>query len=165
MKRYTSLASAGEALATYYGSVTLRIAMLTLAALFALYRAGKDDFSCFKISIQIHLCRIIIFGSIQSVANAGPEFFLETFSLLIIDECHRVSIEGDTQYLQVITKLKVSNPQLCILGLTATPYRLGLGWIYEYHCEKKIIRSKEGVIRGVDLNSKAIVITKTESRQ
>ncbi len=85
----------------------------------------------------------IIFGSIQSVANAGPEFFLETFSLLIIDECHRVSIEGDTQYLQVITKLKVSNPLLCILGLTATPYRLGLGWIYEYHCEKKLIRSKD----------------------
>jgi DNA repair protein RadD len=24
------------------------------------------------------------------------------------------------------------NPKLCILGLTATPYRLGLGWIYEY---------------------------------
>ncbi len=29
----------------------------------------------------------------------------------------------------------------------------------------EIIRSKDGVIRGVDLNSKAIVITKTETRQ
>lgn len=29
----------------------------------------------------------------------------------------------------------------------------------------EIIRSKEGVIRGVDLNSKAIVITKTETQQ
>lgn len=29
----------------------------------------------------------------------------------------------------------------------------------------EIIRSKEGVIRGVDLNSKAIIITKTETKQ
>lgn len=84
----------------------------------------------------------IIFGSIQSVANAGADFFNDAFSLLIIDECHRVSIEGDTQYLHVIAKLKEVNPELCILGLTATPYRLGLGWIYEYHCEKKLLRTK-----------------------
>ena len=72
-----------------------------------------------------------IFGSIQSVARAPDEFF-QDFSLLIIDECHRVAEEGATQYQEVIQKLKNLNPQLCILGLTATPYRLGLGWIYEY---------------------------------
>lgn len=47
--RIAGTASAGEALATYYGSVTLRIAMLTLAALFALPFAahllgGAGDF-------------------------------------------------------------------------------------------------------------------------
>ena len=72
-----------------------------------------------------------IFGSIQSVARAPNEFFSE-FSLLIIDECHRVSEEGATQYQEVIQKIKARSPQICILGLTATPYRLGLGWIYEY---------------------------------
>jgi DNA repair protein RadD len=72
-----------------------------------------------------------IFGSIQSVARAPSEFFAE-FSLLVIDECHRVSEEGATQYQEVIQKLKDQNPQICILGLTATPYRLGLGWIYEF---------------------------------
>jgi DNA repair protein RadD len=72
-----------------------------------------------------------IFGSIQSVARA-PNVFFQDFSLLIIDECHRVSEEGATQYQEVIQKLKESNPKICILGLTATPYRLGLGWIYEY---------------------------------
>ena len=71
-----------------------------------------------------------IFGSIQSVARA-PEDFFEGFSLLVIDECHRVSEEGSTQYQEVIQKLKNRNPAICILGLTATPYRLGLGWIYE----------------------------------
>ncbi|CBW25856.1 putative DEAD box helicase family protein [Halobacteriovorax marinus SJ] len=74
----------------------------------------------------------VIFGSIQSVARAQGSFFKD-FSLLIIDECHRVSMEGETQYQSVISLLKEYNPDLCILGLTATPYRLGLGWIYNYH--------------------------------
>lgn len=73
----------------------------------------------------------VIFGSIQSVARAKDDFFND-FSLLVIDECHRVADEGSTQYQDVIKKLLERNPQLCILGLTATPYRLGLGWIYEY---------------------------------
>lgn len=72
-----------------------------------------------------------IFGSVQSVARAPDEFF-NNFSLLVIDECHRVAEEGSTQYQDVIKKLLEKNPQLFILGLTATPYRLGLGWIYEY---------------------------------
>lgn len=72
-----------------------------------------------------------IFGSVQSVARAPKEFFKD-FSLLVIDECHRVAEEGATQYQEVIAKLKENNPNLFILGLTATPYRLGLGWIYEF---------------------------------
>ena len=72
-----------------------------------------------------------IFGSVQSVARAPDDFF-NNFSLLVIDECHRVAEEGATQYQEVIKKLLERNPKLCILGLTATPYRLGLGWIYEY---------------------------------
>ena len=72
-----------------------------------------------------------IFGSVQSIARAPDDFF-NNFSLLVIDECHRVAEEGSTQYQEVIKKLKDRNPELCILGLTATPYRLGLGWIYEY---------------------------------
>ncbi len=72
-----------------------------------------------------------IFGSVQSIARA-PDIFFQDFSLVVIDECHRVAEEGATQYREVIKKLSDQNPNLCILGLTATPYRLGLGWIYEY---------------------------------
>jgi len=74
----------------------------------------------------------VIFGSIQSVARAEKSFF-EDFSLLVIDECHRVSFETDTQYAQVINKLVSAQKNICMLGLTATPYRLDTGWIYEYH--------------------------------
>lgn len=72
----------------------------------------------------------VIFGSIQSVARAHQNFFTD-FTILIIDECHRVNSDDETQYASVISKLKNDNPNLCIVGLTATPYRLGMGWIFE----------------------------------
>lgn len=74
----------------------------------------------------------VIFGGIQSVARAHDAFFTD-FSLLVIDECHRVSLEDVAQYSQVISKLQQANPALCILGLTATPYRLDSGWIYQFN--------------------------------
>jgi DNA repair protein RadD len=84
----------------------------------------------------------VIFGSIQSVARASDDFFAN-FSLLVIDECHRVAEEGSTQYQDVIAKLLAQNPQLCILGLTATPYRLGLGWIFEQSVAGEIKSQKK----------------------
>ncbi|MCB0354943.1 MAG: DEAD/DEAH box helicase family protein [Bdellovibrionales bacterium] len=74
----------------------------------------------------------VIFGGIQSVARADSSFFAD-FSLVIVDECHRVSGEGGTQYTEVLQKLLSQNPTLCVLGLTATPYRLDTGWIYQTH--------------------------------
>lgn len=84
----------------------------------------------------------VIFGSVQSVARAPDDFFND-FSLLVIDECHRVAEEGSTQYQEVIKKLLNRNFGLCILGLTATPYRLGLGWIYEYSQSGEIKTDKK----------------------
>lgn len=84
----------------------------------------------------------VIFGSIQSVARANDKFF-EDFSLFIIDECHRVQAEGETQYATVIEKLRENNPQIRILGLTATPYRLGMGWIYQVSHTGKVQTTEE----------------------
>jgi DNA repair protein RadD len=85
----------------------------------------------------------VIFGSIQSVAKANNDFFRD-FTLVVIDECHRVGLEPDSQYAKVVKQLKLNNPRICILGLTATPYRLGLGWIYNYalHGEVKTQESR-----------------------
>lgn len=74
----------------------------------------------------------VIFSSIQSVARASEDFF-ENFSLVIVDECHRISLDEKTQYQQVFDILKKKNDKVFFLGLTATPYRLGMGWIYNYH--------------------------------
>ena len=73
----------------------------------------------------------VIFGSIQSVAKAHDGFFRD-FTLLVIDECHRVDLRPESQYAKVIEQLRHNNPRICILGLTATPFRLGLSWIYNY---------------------------------
>lgn len=84
----------------------------------------------------------VIFGSIQSVARAEADFFKD-FTLLVIDECHRVSLDADTQYSKVIAKLKDQNPKICVLGLTATPYRLGTGWLYNYSHRGEILTNEE----------------------
>jgi DNA repair protein RadD len=84
----------------------------------------------------------VIFGSIQSVARATEEMF-QDFSIVIIDECHRISDENSTQYQDVINLLRKNNEQICILGLTATPYRLGLGWIYEVSSKGEIKSERE----------------------
>lgn len=69
----------------------------------------------------------MVFGSVQSVVRNLESFNDANFTLLVIDESHRVSLNEDASYRQVIEHLRQHNPQLKILGLTATPYRLGQG--------------------------------------
>ncbi|KEQ16533.1 DEAD/DEAH box helicase [Endozoicomonas numazuensis] len=73
----------------------------------------------------------VVFGSIQSVVRNLDQFDDNNFTLLVIDECHRVSLEKTSSYHKVIGHLQALNPGLKILGLTATPYRLGMGWLYQ----------------------------------
>lgn len=89
--------------------------------------------------------RQVVFGSVQSVVRnlerfAAPEHLRGPFTLLVVDECHRVSPAEDSSYRQVIDHLRAANPRLKILGLTATPYRLGEGFIYHRH--------HHGMVRG-----------------
>lgn len=111
----------------------------------------------------------VTFASIQSAAR-NLEHFKDEYSLIIIDECHRVNLkdnhtkdlqlrldkepvyeegkieeltsESSNQYQKIITQLKINNPDIKLLGLTATPYRLGMGWIYQKHY-RGIMRSNE----------------------
>ena len=74
----------------------------------------------------------VTFASVQSV-SANLARFRDEYSLVIIDECHRVSGEETSQYQRIIELLRQQNDSLKVLGLTATPYRLAMGWIYRYH--------------------------------
>lgn len=83
----------------------------------------------------------VVFASVQSVVR-NLEAFKNQFSLLVIDECHRVPDDKDSSYQKVIHHLLSLNPGMKVLGLTATPYRLGMGWIYQYHT-RGLVRSEE----------------------
>lgn len=74
----------------------------------------------------------VTFAGIQSIAK-NLSVLQQDFSLVIVDECHRISAESDTEYERVLSTLRKHNPQLKVLGLTATPYRLDLGWAYQFH--------------------------------
>ena len=87
--------------------------------------------------------RQVVFGSVQSVVRNLEQFNDASFTLLVIDECHRVSLEEDSSYRQVIEHLRSQNPQLKILGLTATPFRLGQGYIYHRHHHGMVRGSEE----------------------
>ncbi|QTF93514.1 DEAD/DEAH box helicase [Halomonas sp. BM-2019] len=84
--------------------------------------------------------RQVVFGSVQSVVRGLARFDDGDFTLLVIDECHRVSPAEDAGYRRVIERLRRANPRLKVLGLTATPYRLGQGFIYHRH--------HHGMVRG-----------------
>ncbi|WP_199461523.1 DEAD/DEAH box helicase [Vibrio owensii] len=79
----------------------------------------------------------VVFASVQSVVR-NLDSFKNHFSLLVIDECHRVPDEKTSSYQKVITHLRELNPGIKVLGLTATPYRLGMGWIYQYHTRGQV---------------------------
>ena len=83
----------------------------------------------------------VVFASVQSVVR-NLDSFSNQFSLLVIDECHRVPDEKDSSYQKVISHLREHNSGIKVLGLTATPYRLGMGWIYQYHTRGQV-RSEE----------------------
>ena len=64
----------------------------------------------------------ILFCQIQSVAKRAHE--LGRFDLLLIDEAHRIPLRGEGLYLQFISECLKANPNVRVVGMTATPYRL-----------------------------------------
>ena len=69
----------------------------------------------------------ITFAGIQSVRTKSQQ--LGHVDLVIIDECHLVSHKDEGGYRTLIGDLQAINPRLRVVGLTATPYRLGHGLI------------------------------------
>jgi len=67
----------------------------------------------------------ITVASIQTIYKS-PELF-QDFRFIIIDECHLIPPNGTSMYRQFLSNLH-SNARY--FGLTATPYRLGTGYIW-----------------------------------
>lgn len=69
----------------------------------------------------------IIMAGIASVAKRFQEF--GHVDLVMIDEAHLVGPSEATMYRAFLDGLRKLNPQLKVIGLTATPWRLGQGHI------------------------------------
>ncbi|NCC90637.1 MAG: DEAD/DEAH box helicase [Spirochaetia bacterium] len=69
----------------------------------------------------------ITFASIQSIHRRADE--VGYIDLVIIDEAHLVSHKDQGMYRTFLEALRQANPQLRVVGLTATPWRLGHGLI------------------------------------
>jgi len=71
----------------------------------------------------------IIIAGIQSVYWRACE--LDAFDLVIIDEAHMIPPEGDGMYRTFLEEARRVNPNLRVIGLTATPFRMKSGMICE----------------------------------
>jgi len=72
---------------------------------------------------------LVLFASVQSIdrhahkLDPAPE-------IVIIDEAHLVPRKADTRYQKTLSLLRTMYPNLRVVGLTATPYRLDSGWLH-----------------------------------
>lgn len=75
----------------------------------------------------------ITFGTIGTVINRREKLATKNkpIDLVFVDECHLVSDKESTQYRRLFDYLLECNPNTKFIGLSATPYRLGVGHIID----------------------------------
>ena len=73
------------------------------------------------------LTESITFAGIQSVRNRHVG--IGHTDICIIDEAHLISHKDEGGYRTLLNNLWLINPHMRVIGLTATPYRLGHGYI------------------------------------
>jgi len=69
----------------------------------------------------------IIVAGIQSVFRRAAE--LDRFDLILIDEAHMLPPDGEGMYRTFMADARAVNPNVRLVGLTATPYRMTTGMI------------------------------------
>jgi len=69
----------------------------------------------------------VIVAGIQSVYQRACE--LDAFDLIMVDEAHLIPQDGEGMYRTFFNDAHVVNPQMRVIGLTATPFRLKSGMI------------------------------------
>ena len=92
----------------------------------AKYEATGNQASIFSASAGGCSLRYpVIFGTPLTVKNKIRRFGSE-FCAVIVDEAHKIT----PTIKKIIDALKEKNPNLRVIGLSATPYRLGTGYIF-----------------------------------
>lgn len=90
------------------------------------YLMTGNEASVYSASIGKSLRHDVVFateGTFKSVAKEQGKYF----SVVIIDEAHRIT----PTIKKIIADMMIESPNLRVLGMTATPYRMGTGFIFE----------------------------------
>lgn len=67
----------------------------------------------------------VVFGTPLTIKNAISRF-RENYAMIVLDECDLIT----PTLKAIIEEMREGNPNLRVMGLTATPYRLGSGYIF-----------------------------------
>lgn len=84
---------------------------------------------------QRNMTQPITFAGIASVARKWAAF--GHIDLVMIDEAHLMSPNDQTMYRTFLAGLKSINPMLRVIGLTATPWRMGHGHLIDPYDDGK----------------------------
>ena len=90
------------------------------------YLLTGNEASIYSASIGKSLRHDVVFATEGTFKSKALEQG-GNFSCVILDEAHRIT----PTIKKIISDMKKGNPNLRIVGMTATPYRLGTGYIYE----------------------------------
>jgi len=89
------------------------------------FRATGSPASIFSASIRKEMVHPVVFGTPQTISNSLQKFG-DRFSAIIIDEAHGIT----PTMRNIVGHMRQQNPKLRIIGLSATPYRMGTGYIF-----------------------------------
>jgi len=83
----------------------------------------------------------VLVASRDTIASEKRLKSLAGIYLTVIDEAHHVGPDGNTRYRKVLNSLLDKAADTRVLGVTATPYRMGQGYIYgdeDHHYFSKV---------------------------
>ena len=97
--------------------------------------AGKIEAFCPDIPVGVYSAGLkshdtqesVIVAGIQSVYDKACD--LGAFDIVVVDEAHLIAPDGDGMYRTFLQDMRVVNPNVRLIGLTATPFRLKGGLI------------------------------------
>jgi DNA repair protein RadD len=97
--------------------------------------ADKLRLICPEIHVGVHSAGLkrrdtehaVIVAGIQSVYTRACD--LGAFDLIMVDEAHLIPPDGDGMFRQFLADMKMINPRVRVIGLTATPFRMKSGMI------------------------------------
>ena len=95
------------------------------------YESFGNECSIYSASISKSLRHQVVFASEGTFKKIAKKMGAE-FAGVIIDECHRTT----ATVKQIISDMRETSPNLRVCGLSASPYRLNDGYVYQYGMDK-----------------------------